>query len=343
MRTVKISTAFPWWPLQRQTPGGDGVWGSCKFVINTDMPDCDYWVVLEGLQKREQVRCDPRNTMLVTCEPPDFKSYPAEFLRQFNTVLTCHQDIPHPHPVLSQQGLPWMIGARLDPGRLKWSDFLTFSQLEKSPPRKDKLLSIVASKKSFVPGHGKRHEFLERLKLRLGERVDIFGLGYLPIEDKWDAIAPYKYHLVVENSSVPDYWTEKLADAFLGEALPIYYGCPNIREYFSARSLVAIDINDADAAIDLIESVLAEDVHADRVEEIRKAKHDVMYKYNILAVCESMISDQLDSDRDRTKGAGLIRISPEVSKSASLRNRVGRRISLLAGKLRSLGGGQTGV
>ena len=55
-----------------------------------------------------------------------------------------------------------------------------------------------------------------------------------PIEDKFDALIGYKYHLALENSVIPDYWTEKLADSLLAWCKPIYYGCPNINDYFSS-------------------------------------------------------------------------------------------------------------
>ena len=37
MLTVRISNTYPEWPLLRQTPGGKGVWGDCRFFINEDV------------------------------------------------------------------------------------------------------------------------------------------------------------------------------------------------------------------------------------------------------------------------------------------------------------------
>ena len=43
------------------------------------------------------------------------------------------------------------------------------------------------------------------------------------IPDKWDAIAPYKYHIVFDNLlSNRTHWSEKLADSFLGFSLLLF-------------------------------------------------------------------------------------------------------------------------
>ena len=51
-------------------------------------------------------------------------------------------------------------------------------------------------------------------------------------EGKYDVIHPYKYHLVIENVSHPNFFTEKLIDCFLLKSIPVYYGCTNINDYF---------------------------------------------------------------------------------------------------------------
>jgi hypothetical protein len=40
------------------------------------------------------------------------------------------------------------------------------------------------------------------------------------------------YSIVVESSSEPNYFTEKLIDCLVTKTIPIYWGCPNISEYF---------------------------------------------------------------------------------------------------------------
>ena len=52
------------------------------------------------------------------------------------------------------------------------------------------------------------------------------------IKNKFEVISKSKYHIVLENDSKHNLVSEKLYDAYLGLSYPIYYGAPNINEYF---------------------------------------------------------------------------------------------------------------
>jgi hypothetical protein len=130
------------------------------------------------------------------------------------------------------------------------------------------------------------------LKNCLGDKLVLFGRGVNPVSDKWEAIAPFKYHLVLENSAVPDYWSEKLADCYLGFAYPIYWGCPNILDYFSPQSLTSIDLNYPDAAIDKIQEIINSPLWQSSLPNILTARQLVLDEYNtfdvILKACLSL-------------------------------------------------------
>ena len=83
----KLTTNFPEWPLIRQTPGRSGVWGDCRFFINEDVEECDFWVVYDDVLRPETTRCPPGNTLLVTGAPPSVKTYHPRFAAQFARVL----------------------------------------------------------------------------------------------------------------------------------------------------------------------------------------------------------------------------------------------------------------
>ena len=61
-----------------------------------------------------------------------------------------------------------------------------------------------------------------------------------------EAIADY---IALENSSHAHYWSEKLADTYLGWSFPFYWGCPNTSDYFPEQSLCQIDRDDLARAI----------------------------------------------------------------------------------------------
>ena len=51
----------------------------------------------------------------------------------------------------------------------------------------------------------------------------------------------YQYSVVIENTRQNNYFTEKLMDCLLTKTIPIYYGCPNISNWFDTRGWVILD------------------------------------------------------------------------------------------------------
>ena len=134
--------------------------------------------------------------------------------------------------------------------------------------------------------------FAKALKKTFKNKIDIFGIGFNTVEDKWDAIAPYKYHVAIENSSIHDYWTEKLADAFLGGSYPIYSGCKNIYDYFPQNSLSLFDVYDINRSINQIKDLLKMHVYEENKAEINHAKMLVLDQYNVFPMIASFISSK---------------------------------------------------
>ena len=56
--------------LIRQTPNSSGVWKNCKFYINQNVDQPDWWFVLHGsgLKKKENIFCDPDNIVYISLE-----------------------------------------------------------------------------------------------------------------------------------------------------------------------------------------------------------------------------------------------------------------------------------
>lgn len=291
MIRVKLSTNFPEWPLIRQTPGRSGVWGECRFFVNEEMDECDFWVVYDDVLRPETVRCPPGNTLLITGEPPSVKRYHPRFAAQFARVLTCQREMKHPNVIYSQQALPWMVGCRYVTETKQWDSSYTkdYDELSALPALpKTKLLSVLSSNKRLTPGHERRLAFVQALTRHFGDDLDVFGRGLRDVEDKWEAIAPYQYHVVIENGQFPDYWTEKLSDTFLAEAYPLYAGCPNIGEYFPKDTLTELDITDFGAAIKTIQTTIDANTYFLAQEQRRAAKSLVLNEYNLFTVIETL-------------------------------------------------------
>lgn len=313
MTKVKLSTTNPDFPLIRQTPNSIGIWGDCIYYINEDVDECDYWVIYDNLNNTEKTKCPKENVILITGEPPTVKNYGRSFIQQFNSVITCNRHLKHNYVTYLQQGLPWMAGAKFLKNENKWSslNFMSYEYfLNDAIPKKDKEISIIISNKTFTTGHELRVQFVTKLKETFGDRIEIFGRGYNEIEDKFFALANYKYTIVLENSCFNDYWTEKIADAFLCEAYPIYYGCPNIHDYFPSGSLKTIDIENLEDAIDTINSVLENNEYEKSIELIKASKKLILNNYNLFALISNYIKNkELSGAKFKTKKT--IKIYPE--------------------------------
>ena len=299
MIRVKLTTAFPEWPLIRQTPGEKGVWGDYQFHINEKLEECDFWIVYEGLRTAETAMCDPARTILITGEPPDLKRYDEKYLGQFAVVVTCHSGMKHPHVIAMQQAQPWHVGRRMSSdGVITYSK--NYDALQSMMQiQKDRLVSVICSSKSTTKHYKNRIAFVEALESHFGANIDIYGRDLNYVEDKWDAIARYKYHVVLENGVYEHYWTEKLADAFLGGAYPLYYGCPNIHDYFQGQSLQCIDIQDVSGALRIMDSVIEGNQYEKSISAIDQARRVVLEKYNLFALMTRLCSEVTKSNKQR--------------------------------------------
>lgn len=301
MKTIKVSAGSSEFSrlLLRQTSGGSGVWKDCKFIVNQPVERCDWWVVCHGsgLRQVESTFCDPNHIVYISMEPTESVGHITEgFLNQFSHLVLCDRNISHPN-IRYANGLTWWVGMTVrhqDNCHHFSPDYALDYDLLKAMqwPQKKNRISVIVSKKNFLDGHKRRIDFINKIKeLPIGKYIDIFGGGFNPIPDKWDAITPYKYHIVMENDMSPDYWTEKLADAFLGFSFPIYAGCPNITEYFSRDSLLPIDIGNIQSVADTLMELIKKDPYEKHVAAITMARNRVLDEYNIFQMMTDICRD----------------------------------------------------
>lgn len=275
--------------ILRQIPDSSGYWRGCQFLIKDDVDKYDWWVVLHhtGITNLETAICDPSHLIYVSLEPREsVGNVNSQFLSQFSKIITPDRSVVHPG-LINQGFHTWWAGMNvqhknnhhniLSDKATKYEEFST-----KKVPDKKNRISIITSQKKTLPGHTKRLDFINKLLQHpISKFVDIYGDGYNPIQDKLDAISGYKYHLVIENDNIENYWTEKLADSFLGFAMPIYYGCPNISDYFDAKSMIHIDIKNVDQSISIISDAINHGIYDSSLDAIKNARKLVMNEYNI--------------------------------------------------------------
>jgi hypothetical protein len=109
-----------------------------------------------------------------------------------------------------------------------WVDPKMWNLYQKSKP-----ISIIASHKAMSYGHRMRHDII-----RMTAGLDVFGRGYRPIVNKIDALRDYMYTIVILNNKIDNYFTEALMDAFATGTVPIFWGCPNIGNFFNTDGII---------------------------------------------------------------------------------------------------------
>lgn len=98
-------------------------------------------------------------------------------------------------------------------------------------------VSHIYSNKQFMEGHLLRHQIAATVP-----GLDLYGTGSpKPVTLKESALANYKFSIAVENNQTRNYFTEKLLDCFAVGTVPIYWGAPNIGDFFDMRGIITFD------------------------------------------------------------------------------------------------------
>lgn len=298
---VKLLSRVPQEQWLHQLPNGEASWGRCRFLLGREARDYDWLVAYDDIppatgqvrdSASELLACPASRTILVTTEPSSIKIYGNDFCRQFGAVVTSQEAwaLPHRARIYTQPALHWFYGVGSDHVK-------SFEEIESVAHRqKTRDLSMVFSpKRQRHTLHHRRFDFMSRLMALMPE-MDVYGRGALALDDKAEALEAYRYHVAIENHIGLNHWTEKLADPFLGMALPFYCGCPNAGDYFPVDSFIPLDINDPDGAARIIRNAIASNEYEKRLPAILEARRRVMYEHNFFA----LVSREIEKRHDQT-------------------------------------------
>jgi hypothetical protein len=275
--------------LERQVSVVRPVLQRVRFVFDPQARSYDWLAVYDNLPSLAKERfsarveilpCPQENTILLTSEPSPIKTYGRAFTSQFGHVISSQETwaIRHSRQAYQQGGLRWLYG--IGGRHLQTVDEIAAHL----PVIKTRHVSIICSAKRNTQAlHRKRLMFSMELA-RLMPELDLFGRGIRPIDDKAEALDPYRYHVVIENYRAPHHWTEKLADAFLGCTLPFYYGAPNAGDYFPEQSFIAIDLKSPSEVARRIRAAIVDNEYAQRMPFILEARRRVIEEYNMISL-----------------------------------------------------------
>lgn len=278
---IKIS--HPWYnnngsdPIIRQTSKSLGIWDNIKFEINNNCTECDYWLIAEDIPSIQLQKVRTKGCILITTEEVSIKTYDRNYLNQFDLIITSRADINGRNVIKSHYLNWWFIGKNYD-------------ELLETTFEKSKDISIISSNLTTTEGHKLRFAFVNKLIGHFKDKIDVYGKGFNYVEDKFYAIAPYKYSIAIENSSIKDYFTEKLVDCYLCNTYPIYYGAPNIENYFKNDTLLKLNILDYKDSINKIEELLASTTYEAKLNSIVEQKNLILNKLQFFPTVSDILS-----------------------------------------------------
>jgi|21_taG_2_1085346.scaffolds.fasta_scaffold01596_2 hypothetical protein len=97
---------------------------------------------------------------------------------------------------------------------------------------------IYSNKKHKYEGYRLRHDIANRFN----HNIDLYGNGSSnPVKYKEEGLVDYRYTIVIENLKRENYFTEKLVDSLAVGSIPIYWGCPNIGDFFNLDSIITFN------------------------------------------------------------------------------------------------------
>lgn len=137
-------------------------------------------------------------------------------------------------------------------------------------------VTMLSTTKNKTSGHKFRQKVVETLR-NIKTKYPIYIHVSPPfLKNKSDFLEKGKYSIVVENTYEKNWFTEKIIDCFRLGIVPIYWGCPNINEFFDVDGI--IPFNDLTELKEILEINLTAKDFLNRKKAIKTNK-DIAEKY----------------------------------------------------------------
>lgn len=199
---------------------------------------------------------DPNSevNVLVQIEPPSIINIIEDIrnrAKNFDLILTWNEDL-----LDLPNAQKFLFGTC-------WIDFDTFELKKKD------VVSFITSNKGWAPGHQLRQQIWAGLE----DAEDLNGFSITKhrspprAPNKNFLFEEAKYHIVVENEQRNNWLTEKLIDCFASRTIPIYWGAPNIGEYFNTDGMIIF--NTIEELKDILDNI-NQKFYDDRVDIINE-------------------------------------------------------------------------
>jgi hypothetical protein len=143
-------------------------------------------------------------------------------------------------------------------------------------------LSHVMSDKNFLPGHMLRHNTKDIILKK--REYELFFPNSIPMDKKYELFKDTMFHISIENTKNINYISEKIIDCFMSFTVPIYWGCPNIKDYFNTDGIIFFEtIDELNYILDNLNT-----------EEYKKRLPAILENYNVASQNYAFYSDRVN-------------------------------------------------
>ena len=74
------------------------------------------------------------------------------------------------------------------------------------------------------------------------DKIDLMGRATdRPLELKSEGTNDYMFQIAIENAKRNNYFADKIYDCFVTGTVPIYWGAPNVGDFFDERGILAFE------------------------------------------------------------------------------------------------------
>jgi hypothetical protein len=282
--------------IKNQTPGSTGRWGMIQGVSSVDEADCI--VAFDGSSANLCPKINKTQKVILVQREPDHV-YPFVQHFQVDKVFAYNDNQYPPH--------------------CRWGLAYNYDELKslKYPDSKNKdRATCVMSGKSFTHGQKLRLNFLFHAVQAYSSKIDVYSSslnskdfdasyrGSVPVSRpaiqglnsgtcQFGALYPYEKSISLENGGLRNFVT-RTTEAVLCWTLPMYWGCPNIEDFFNGGYRL-LSIENLNLACEQFIDVMNEPITSSVIDEINEARNKVLDEYNVWAVTEKMVIDVMDS------------------------------------------------
>lgn len=181
----------------------------------------------------------------------------------------------------------------------------TINNLNRMTFDKTKNISMVVTKRGNCWNadniYNQRVELAEEL-VAYGD-IDIYGTFWEKnnknihgeIWTKFVALQNHKFSIGIENTSENNYITEKFYDCILTDTIPIYYGAPNIGEYFDIDGIINLpNINNKKLCTNKILDILsdADNIYKNKINACIENKKRFFKDHNMINKIKKIIYNE---------------------------------------------------